>query len=442
MKVVCALLSPEHAARAPALAEACLAFSPQIAVGSGGAVTGAAGGAAVFVEIEASHHLFDQHECIRRLREMLELLEVSAKIGVAPTVPEALAYARYGVSETDALPVEALSVFLNPFAPVPASGFEPFRKLGVLTLRDFKKIPRAELPSRFGKQGLLAYERLLEAARVAWPRWAPAEVLEERADFDCAAQIQGFEPVFFLLKTAVQRIFLRLYARRLKLAAFTVTFHLNKFSAVPERVSEIGLPLPQSEPKGVLMLAHERLSRELEQRPLEDALEGLTIRVTDTAPFREAQRDFFVKREEESLAWAALVGRLAERLGAGKAFLAAPAPRLRPEASWTKTLEESERGTAVPAPLRPLRLLDPPRRLQRLGDQLVSRERHDVHTWRFTGFRGPEKLRGEWWLEPGGFEREYFHVDTESGETLWVFTAPVSAQPDAPRGLWLHGVFD
>ena len=171
-----------------------------------------------------------------------------------------------------------------------------------------------------------------------------------------------------------------------------------------------------------------------ENRPLEDTLEGVSIFVTDTAPFHEAQRDFFSKREEEGLAWAALVGRLHERLGQAKAFLAMPAPRLLPEASWGKTLDEQERGTPMSVPLRPLRLLDPPLRLQRVGDQLVG---HELR-WRFTGFHGPEKLSGEWWL--GGFEREYFSVETQTGETLWVFTAP--GKENAPRELWLHGIFD
>ncbi|MGZ3653974.1 MAG: hypothetical protein ACXVCS_00385 [Bdellovibrionota bacterium] len=423
MKVVCALMRPGEN-RGQALAEACLAFSPQVALGTD----------AAFVEIEGSRQLFGEEECIRRLKDMLELLDLKAKIAVASSVPAALAFARYGVTEVDRLPVAALADFLAPFAPQPFPELEVFHKLGVATIGDFKKIPRAQIPSRFGKQGLLAYERLLDAGRVAWPRWAPAERLEERVDFDCAAQIHSFEPVLFLLKSAFQRIFLRLYARRLKLAGFRVTFHLNKFTAGAERVTEIALPLPQSELKSVVLLTAECLSKELENRPLEDSLEGVSVLVTDTAPFHEAQRDFFSKREEENLAWASLVGRLEERLGPQKAFLATPSPRLLPEASWGKTLDETERGTLVTVPLRPLRLLEPPLRLQRLGQELVSAQRR----WRFTGFHGPEKLRGEWWL--GGFEREYFHVETAEGETLWVFTAPIS--PGGPRGLWLHGLFD
>jgi hypothetical protein len=67
-------------------------------------------------------------------------------------------------------------------------------------------------------------------------------------------------------------------------------------------------------------------------------------------------------------------------------------------------------------------------------DQLISRERR----WRFTGWRGPEKICGEWWLD--GFDREYFHIDTASGETLWVFTAPLDGTDT--KALWLHGIFD
>lgn len=435
MRVVCLLLKgkeerlhrrDQYEERLQSLAEACLSFSPQVAMGSN----------AVFLEIEGSRHLFSADECILRLKEVLQVLDLSASLGIASSVPSALAFARFGKTSRDTLPIDALADYLQPFAPTPFDEVELFRKLGVATLGDFMKIPRRELPARFGKLGLLAYERLLEAERIAWPRFQPAEKIAERVDFESAAQIHTFEPVLFLLKTAFQRIFLRLYAHRKKLAAFTVKFHLNKFSARAERVSEIVLPLPQSEVKNVLQIAAERLSKELELRPLEDALEGVSILVADTAPFHDTQRDFFSKVEEEREAWASLVGRLHERLGAQAAFLAAPAPRLLPEASWSKTLDEKERGTFVEAPLRPLRLLNPPLRLQRLGEWLIAPEKK----WRLKAFQGPEKLEGEWWL--GGFEREYFRVDTEGGEQLWVFTAPVCVKPGSPRALYLHGFYD
>jgi len=386
------------------------------------------------VEIGASHHLFSEQECIRRLRELLEVLDLKASLGVADDVPTALAFARFGILERENLPVEALADYLNPFSPSPFEGAEVFRKLGVATLGDFKKVPRREIPSRFGKAGLLAFERLLNTGVVAWPRFVPEEKISERVDFECAAQIEAFEPVLFLLKTALQRVFLRLYSRRLKLAAFEVKFHLNKFSNGKERVSIILLPLPQSEPKSVLALAAERLMKELEAKPLEDSLEGVSVCVSDTAPFHDTQRDFFSRLEEERQMWAGLVGRLHERLGPQAAFLAHPMPRLLPEASWAKTLNEEHRGTLVDVPLRPLRLLDPPLRLRRVGDWLLSHTKR----WRFVAFTGVERIKGEWWL--GGFERDYFRVETQEGEALWVYT--VVEATNGPKGLWLHGIFD
>lgn len=423
MQVLCLWL-PTKRERLTALAEACLAFSPQVALGT----------ESVFLEIEGSEHLISREECILRLKEVLQVLDLPARLAIARSVATAQGFARFGVSSRDALPIESLSDYLQPFAPEPFRGVELFHKLGVQTLGDFLKIPRRELPARFGKLGLLAYERLLEAERVAWPRFQPIEKLAERVDLDSAAQIATLEPVFFLLKTAFHRIFLRLYARREKLAACTIKLHLNKFSGRGDRVTELRFPLPQGEVKNVLTLAAERLQKELELRPLEDALEGVSVFVTDTAPFPNTQKDFFSKVEEEREAWASLVGRLHERLGEQAAFLSIPQPRLRPEASWAKTLLEGLHGEAVSTPLRPLRLLSSPLPLRRVGDWLLAADKK----WRFTAFRGPERLRGEWWL--GGFEREYFVVETEVQETLWVFTAPES--PTAPRSLWLHGIYD
>src|SRR4051812_33076461 len=108
MRVVCLLLKGNFERR-ESLAEACLSFSPQVALGS----------ESVFLEVEGSQHLFSPEECILRLREVLQMLDLSARIGVASSVPSALAFARYGVTSRDALPIEALADYLQPFAPVP-----------------------------------------------------------------------------------------------------------------------------------------------------------------------------------------------------------------------------------------------------------------------------------------------------------------------------------
>lgn len=458
MKVLCLLLE-KQADRLPALAEACLVFTPQIAVSQ----------EAIFLEIGASEHLFSTEECLSRLREILELFQLPCSLSIAQDIPSALASARYhplqGLSSADQqglssarqqsltsaersqgisfadrspLPIEALSDFLSPFSPEPFRPAPLFRKLGVETLGDLMKLPRQEIASRFGKDGLLAYGKILEAANHAWPRFRPVEKLFERADLDFASQVETFEPVLFLLKAVVDRIFFRLYARREKLVAFDTTFHLNRLSRkrIQDRVSTVRLPLPQSDPKNLLALLQERFTKELERHPLEEALEGVSVLVTETAPFLDTQRDFFSRAEEQQEAWSSLVARLRERLGPQSAFLANPAPRILPEASWKRDLEEDKNAAVVPSPLRPLRLIHPPVPLQRFGTKLQSKEK----AWKIQTFAGPEKLCGEWWL--GGFEREYYRVETQSGEVLWVFSAPTSVKEGSPRALYLHGIYD
>jgi protein ImuB len=424
MRVICLLLQ-DHLNRRSSLAEASLVLTPQVAVGSD----------AVFLEISASHHLFTETECVERLQHSLQVLGCNAKFGFASDPGTALAFARYGLKQRDQLPVAALGDFLHPFAPAPWAKAELLEQLGIRTLGDFLQIPRQEIASRFGKEALFALSRVQNAGGIAWPRFAPEERIEERVDFDCAAQIHNFEPVAFLLKTAVDRVFLRLHSRRLKLAQCQVNFHLNRFSEARERRSLVSLPIPQSDSKNVFALLNERLRKELELEPLENSLEGISLSVTETAPFPDAQRDFFSKTEEEHEAWGALVARLRERLGEQSSFLAIPTPRLLPEASWQKGIR-AEAGTLVDVPLRPLRLLNPPVPLRRLGDRLSSVYRN----WKIQAFEGPEKLMGEWWTN--GFQREYFRVRTQEGATLWVFSTPAANEPGAPRRLYLHGIFD
>ena len=276
-------------------------------------------------------------------------------------------------------------------------------------------------------------------------------------NFECAAQIHVFEPVLFLLKALLERIFLRLYARNLKLGAFQIKLHLNKFSQTPDLVFHFELPLPQSEVKGVLQILSERLQKNLQQSPLKEALEGISMEVTHTVPSRGSQRNFFSKREEEIQALASLLASLEERLGAGKSFQARPSPRLLPEASWARVQAVNFRHTVEntlaadkphlgakwdsenfqKAPLRPLHLLNPPIRIQRMGAELFWPKQK---SWRVKSFLGPERLEGEWWL--GGFLREYFRVETDNGETLWIFKTKKDQKEHAASELWLHGFYD
>jgi protein ImuB len=411
MLVLCVF--PRHRDCLPALAEACLAFSPQVALGE----------EAAFAEIGASHRVLSREDVLESLSAILKESGIQARVATAEDIPSALAFARYGLSHRESLPVEALADYFSPFRAAVFSPAPLLRRLGVETLGDFLNVPHAEIPARFGREGWEAYERYLRAEEIAWPRFVPEEKIAERADFDFASRIENLEPLLFLLRHLLHRVFLRLNARREKIAGFDLLFHLNRFAQNRTRISQVRLPLPQSDPKALLQLLQERLGKELEKQPLEEALEGISLVVQATAPAHDSQRNFFSKAEEEREAFSSLMARLKER---ASVFSASPAPRLLPEASWKKSILP-EKGELVDTPPRPLRLLPSPLPLRRQGEALNGAGRQ----WQIRGFHGPERLRGEWWL--GGFEREYYRVDTER-ESLWVFRAG--------GGLFLHGVFD
>jgi protein ImuB len=415
VKILC-IFPKREKSRLPALAEACLFFSPQVALGED----------AAFVEIGNSHHLFTVEECLSRMARVLENFQVEARLSIAEDVPSSLAFARYGVSRKEFLPIEALGDYLSPFVAHTFPAAEIFRKLGVETLGDFLKIPRRELSSRFGKDGLLAYERFLRAKELPWPRFVPTEKLFEKAEFDFAAQIENLEPVMFLLKTILHRVFLRLHARKEKIVAFDCAFHLNRFTGAEKRIFPVKLPLPQSDPKALLQFMRDRLEKELQKNPLEESVEAISIEVLETAPGLDTQRDFFSKAEEQKEAWSSLLARLREKLGESAAFQAVLQPRVRPEASWKKS-PIAEEGIAVPAPIRPLQIFPKPLTIERKKEFLHGKGKK----WRIQQFQGPERLEGEWWLDP--FQRDYYRVETDS-DCLWIFRNK--------DGLFLHGIFD
>ena len=72
-----------------------------------------------------------------------------------------------------------------------------------------------------------------------------------------------------------------------------------------------------------------------------------------------------------------------------------------------------------------------------------------VVTWRGKRRRivradGPERIFGEWWLRPREMQavRDYFVVEDEHGDRLWVFRAGDGVDAGTGSHKWfLHGIF-
>jgi protein ImuB len=165
---------------------------------------------------------------------------------------------------------------------------------------------------------------------------------------------------------------------------------------------------------------------------LEFALKELEVEVLKTAPGKQRQTDFFSKKEEEQEEFQSLISRLIDKMGMDRAFFASPVESYFPERSWRKSLEQPSSLTPS-IPTRPLRILGHPRPLRKIENYFLATGKGRSKRWKAVEVEGPERLSGEWWFSDQ--ERDYFTVQTESGERLWIFKTQA-------QEYFLHGIFD
>jgi protein ImuB len=102
---------------------------------------------------------------------------------------------------------------------------------------------------------------------------------------------------------------------------------------------------------------------------------------------------------------------------------------------------EPARDWPVPAAPRPI-LLFPPEPVTPKDGEAPPRD----FVWRRRALRraaafGPERIAPEWWLDDPAWRsgpRDYWRVETEAGDRLWIFAARGG---EAPAGWFAQGIF-
>lgn len=427
---IIALLCTAPGADLAGLAEACLRFTPQIAVRRG---------EVIFLDVSKSLQLFESKRLLRWLEILSARFQRPVRLGEACNSGLALARARWGARP---LPLTALADLADPFAlhaertDDVARLLHRLRQLGCTRVGDLQHFNLRSLGTRFGKLASILLDTLKGLEVHDWPRLEFPERLEERLDLSERA-CTDLEPLLFALRTALSRLVPRLRAREKRVARLRLHLSLDDQST---RHLPVEFPTPQSTVAGILQILREKLSREFQHRPLSAAVEHVQILILESAPGRSAQRDFFQKRLEETESLEHLVGRLQQKLGARRIYKPALTDAHRPETAWRPhpALQAVEETPLPLLPPRPTRLLEQPLLLQRQGDDL--KEVHGPRHWRVLRWEGPERLSGEWWHSENlrAFARDYYVALTQSGEKLWLFLTPTGHG----ERLYLHGYFD
>lgn len=443
MRVIC--LYFEKSEDTQALAEVFYRLTPQIML---------RGDRALFLEVSKCKNLYSEELFLKKVRKTLERMQIVARVSVAGDVPTALSQAVFQTVHQDQLPIECLKFYIDPLAEETETRQkvekmkEAIAMLGVRRIGDFKKLTHKDLAVRFGQLGLLAKLRVQNETPVVWRNFTLREKVSEIFEFDIESPVENLEPIYFRLRSMIDKVVLRLRGRGDRVKRFDVVLtqeHALNKAAIEYRVSVL-LQLPHVASSIVFNITREMIEAQVQRTPLVARVTGFRMDVHEVVPYRMSQKDLFdQKREENEESFFQFVSRVSTRLGREAVFFAKTRESFLPEKNWQRESEARllkaatgavgasvaaamTTGAEITVPSRPLRLFSTAQRVRFFGARLVSDEIDEE----IDGAFDKEVVFSDWWASP--LERVYFRLVTKSGKNLWLYRTR--------EGDFLHGVFD
>jgi len=406
------------------LAEACLRFSPLVSLGA----------QVVFIEIGRCHLLYSEDSIRARTQVLLSRLGIAGRIAIADDLATAASLARTQKNHRDQIPIDCLPTYLSPYETTDLLNemIESLKRLGIHELGAFLALPRRSIAARFGKIGLFCRENCEFPERVPLRPFQAKSRIEESERIDESYALIELERLLFVLKKILDRVSLRLrgagkLALRMKLSLSLIP---HSHVAEPRPVFDFVFPFPQGSTNSLIPLFRDRLDSLFQRHPLESPIQEIRIEVLETVPSQGAQKNFFHRKEEELESYRGIVARLTDRLGYSRVFHAETVESYIPERGWKKTLS-SPVPRSTPLPERPTRILKTPIPIHPIDEYFQTKHRR----WKVIEMQGPERIRGEWWMNESE-ERDYYRIITEEGESLWIY------ENRETGATYLQGVYD
>lgn len=398
----------------------------------------------LWLDIAGCAHIWEGEAGIAEdLRARLTRTGVVARIAVADTAGAAWALARAPGEDILILPpgrertalrdlrVEALRIEARTTARL--------RRLGLRTVGEMARIPRAEFSTRFGPQPLLRLDQALGDApeAIAWPH--PLPPWEERLAF--AEPILTAEDLTRALGLLADRLCQRLALKDSGATQFEAEF-FRVDSARPS--IGIGTALPMREAPYVARL----LAAKLEGVDPGYGVEVVRLLAGGVAALGRVQAGLDSRGARDD-AFPAVLDQLASRLSPHRVWRAAPYASHVPERAVVGAAPiRAPTWEADSDSPRPVRLFCRPETIE--ATALMPDDPPTQFRWRGVLHRvraatGPERIAREWWrsAEDGDDRpeadrvRDYYQVEDEAGGRFWLFRVGLQGQPR----WFLHGLF-
>lgn len=425
------------------LAHWCTRFSPYVAPWPETAED--AGSAGLTFDIEGCAHLFGgEAGMLEALAMAFAKLGLTVRLAMADTIGAAHALACYGRNDKAIvkpsgqraaiakLPVAALRI-----APAMAA---TLKHLGLKTIGDLVKLPRAPLTARFGKTLLMRLDQALGLARESFSPLLPHAPARVQAIL--AEPITSQAHVLELVEKLARDLAPVLEregkgARGLRLTLFRIDGDVLE--------ADTRLAVASREASHVVKLFSLKLDALADDYDAGFGFEAARLDVTDAermAPAQTGLADDSAAAHEAKLSL--LIDRLGSRLGIENVMRAHPRDTHVPERAMV--LKPAAHYAELPwedAPMRPLLLLPcaEPAEVTALlpeGPPLQFSWRGVRYTT--THAEGPERLRPEWWRDLRTRPRDYYTVEDADGRRFWLYRDGPYSGSESPRW-FVHGVY-
>ncbi|MDH2329036.1 DNA polymerase Y family protein [Cereibacter sp. SYSU M97828] len=383
----------------------------------------------IVIDSTGADHLHGGEDALlEALTGRLALSGVTARAAVADTWGAAHALARFG-GDLAAMPPEALRL--------PPSVVAGLRDMGFATTGDLMAAPRAPLTRRFGPELIRRIDQMFGHASEPIDALRPAGLIETRRAF--AEPIGAAETIARYIGKLVTALCEELETRGLGARRLDLICHRVDRALQTVR---IGFAVPQRDPARLTRLLCDKIPTIAPGF----GIEIMTLTATITEPLAARQISTLAPEAPDL---SGLIDTLANRVGPRAIYRIAPVASDVPERSVRRIpplADPTNNGWPDHWP-RPTRLFARPEPIETMA--LLPDQPPVWIAWKGIRRRikradGPERIFGEWWTREAEriAVRDYFRIEDEAGERLWIFRAGDGEDAATGSHNWfVHGVF-
>ena len=389
------------------------------------------------LEVKGSLHLFGGVEgLLQAVTAECVALGLQAAPTLAPTPMAAMVAARTGVSFIVTHQAQLVSKLAPlPLAPLrwPQEMIQRLARMGVRTIGQVLRLPRAGFARRFGELQLAELDRLTGRSADPRHRFQVHERFRRRREL--TYELENNATLLAVLTPLLADLSRFLQARQCGVTA--IECWLWHRHAQPT-ICRLELTAPLADGAHLAQLLGERLN----QLVLPEPVRSCELRSGPLVPRALTSHSLWRPGEHGAGSGSEsphFIERLQARLGAGAVYSVQVVPGHRPESAWsvrapgaaTQAAGKDQRQSQPEGPVvsrRPVWLLMEPQRLD-------ERDGVPLRGGPLRLSADLERIETGWWDERD-IGRDYYQAVDINGARLWIFR-----ERALPRGWFLHGVF-